>query len=115
MYREGKVSTGSALTTDSYVPKETTKAVVTEEETTTKETETEESEELKPSETGRDGNIIDEFPDMTDENGELLEDQTNLRKPVRAMDQVKTQDQAARGFQQNLVIRNKLEAMLLEG
>ena len=73
MYREGKVSTGSALTTDSYVPKETTKAVVTEEETTTKETETEESEELKPSETGRDGNIIDEFPDMTDENGELID------------------------------------------
>lgn len=69
MYKEGKVSTGSALSTDSYVPKETTRAA----ETTARERETTESGELEPVETDRDGNLIEEFPGMTDENGELID------------------------------------------
>lgn len=84
MHREGKPSTGSALSTESYVPKETTAERDTEAETTIREAETDEDGNLVLretdengnlilGETDENGNVVDIYPGMTDENGELID------------------------------------------
>lgn len=74
MYKEGAPFKGSALSTDGYVPEETTKAKVVEKETTASDDETDEDESLTiPGGTDEDGNIINIYPGQTDENGELLD------------------------------------------
>lgn len=73
MHREGKPSTGSALSTESYVPKETTEEETTEAETTIGEPETDENGNLIIRETDENGNVIDIYPGETDENGQLID------------------------------------------
>ncbi len=77
MYKEGTPFKGSALSTDGYVPEETTKAAVKEKETTASEDDEDdngdEEDDVIPWETDSNGNIIGFQPGETDENGDLID------------------------------------------
>ncbi len=77
MYKEGTPFKGSALSTDGYVPEETTKAAVKEKETTASEDDEDdngdEEDDVIPWETDSNGNIIGIQPGETDENGDLID------------------------------------------
>lgn len=75
MYKEGTPFKGSALSTDGYVPDETTKAAVKEKETTAEANEDDDNEDdlSLPWETDSNGNIIGFQPGETDENGDLID------------------------------------------
>jgi len=73
MYKEGVPFKGSALSTDGYVPEETTKAKV-KEETTARDEETDGGgDSIIPWETDEDGNITGVWPNETDGNGDLID------------------------------------------
>ena len=75
MHREGKPSTGSALSTDSYVPEETKTKAATEAETGREESQTDENGDLiiREPETDENGDPVETLPVMTDEYGNLID------------------------------------------
>lgn len=75
MHREGKPSTGSALSTDNYVPEETKTRAATEAETGSEEPETDENGNSisREPETDENGDPVETLPAMTDEYGNLID------------------------------------------